>query len=335
MYKTLASWRGLLVVVIVLYHTPILALTEAAHMAVSLFFVMSGAMLAMRHPTVDCSLREWLWPRAKRIYAVHWLVFVMLAAVLLPMGALKVDWSLVANALLVQTWIPVRDVYLSVNKPTWFLSALLVCYACYPLLSRLFSRMKLQHKWMLAIGVMALHCVVMGVVSQDVRDWLFVMPLIRLGEFIWGMVLGASLPALEEKIGSCVRKRASLFELGVIAVAVAVIIAVGRMSWLDCCEDIAVWWIPASLIIAMCVVLNGSEGIVGRLMLTRPMTWLGSINLEVYMLSSLVTFFYSRYIATIAGHFGHPEFYGYNWPITLPLTLLAATLLHPLFKRLK
>lgn len=333
MYKTLASWRGLLVVVIVLYHTPILAFTEATHMAVSLFYVMSGAMLAMRHPTVDCSWLKWMWPRARRIYTIHWIVLALIVAAFLPMGAFKAGWSLVANALLVQTWFPAREVYLSFNKPTWFLSSLLVCYACYPLLSAMLSRLSLSRKWMVAVSIMALHCVVMGMVSQEVRDWLYVFSVVRLGEFIWGMVLGSTLTAITPGAKDRASRHSNLLEIAVVAFAVAVIIAVGRMPWLDCCEDIAVWWIPGSLIVAMCVGLNGHEGIVGKLMLTRPMTWLGSINLEVYILSSLVTFTYSHYLAAIAGHFGHTEFYDINWPITLPITLIVATVMHRLTKR--
>lgn len=334
MYKTLSSWRGLLVVVIVLYHTPMLALTEVAHLGVSLCMVMSGALLAMRHPCVECGLWKWLWHRARRLYLLHWLVLAVLVIMDLPFGNLKIGWNLLQNALLIQTWFPERDIYLSFNKPSWFLSALLFCYACYPLLSNVLSRYKLKTKWIIALVLMVLHCCVMGMVSQETRDWFFVLPVSRLCEFIWGMVLGASLPVLDQWCGKSVLARNHIVEVVVLTIVLAVIIAVGCMPWLDCCEDIVVWWLPASLIVAMCVLLNGSEGILGKIMLTRPMQWLGSINLEVYMLASPVTYFYSHYLATVAGHFGHPEFYGISWPITLPFTLLGASILHFFTKRI-
>lgn len=334
MYKTLASWRGLLVVVIVLYHTPIAAFTEAAHMGVSLFIVMSGALLAMRHPRVECTWRQWMWPRARRIYLVHWLALAMLALLQWPMGDFKIDWTLPANALLVHPYVPVRDAFLSYNKPTWFLSALLLCYACYPLLSAALSRLRLRGKWMVAAAMAVVHCVVMAVVPQHIRDWLADMPLTRLGEFVWGMVLGASLPAIEAGCGTWVRRHATLVEIAVLTAVTGTLIAVRHMPWLDCCEDMLVWWIPSSMIIAMCVILNANEGLVGRLMATRPMTWLGSVSLEVFMLSAAVTYFYSHYLAGLAGHWGHTEFYDISWPITLPLTLLAAYVFHYLTNKI-
>lgn len=224
MYKTLSSWRGLLVVVIVLYHTPILELCEAAHMGVSLCFVMSGALLAMRHPRAECSWWQWMWPRARRIYLILWLVLALLLIMQWPMGDCVTDWTLPANALLVQAWVPVRDFCLSCNKPSWFLCALLACYACYPLLSRLMSCLSLKCKWMIAVSLLVAHCVVMGVVSVEMRDWFFFLP---------------------------------------------------------------------------------------------------------------VTYFYSHYLATVAGHFGHPEFYGISWPITLPLILITASIFHCLTKKIQ
>lgn len=48
-----------------------------------------------------------------------------------------------------------------------------------------------------------------------------------------------------------------------------------------------------------------------------------------------VTYFYSHYLATVAGHFGHPEFYGISWPITLPLILITASIFHCLTKKIQ
>lgn len=65
------------------------------------------------------------------------------------------------------------------------------------------------------------------------------------------------------------------------------------------------------------------------------MRWLGSINLEVYLLALPVTYFYSHYLAAVAGHFGHPEFYGISWPITLPLILITASIFLCLTKKIQ
>lgn len=330
MYKTLAAWRSLLVVMIVLYHTPLYALTEVAHMGVSLCFVLSGAMLALRHRSVDCSWAQWMWPRARRLYSIHWLIMALLVIALTPRDAVDSTPTLVANALLVQAWVPVRNVYLSLNKPTWFLSSLLVCYACYPLLIKAITRLSPKRTIALALAILAAHCIVMGAVSQPVRDWLFVMPVMRLGEFAWGIALGVTIPLIEQAVGGTMRRRATVTELVMIAAIALVIIAVRHMPWLDCCEDIAVWWIPTSLLVAVSVILNGREGTVGRFMRSRPMAWLGSISLEIYMLAPLVAYCYCHYLAGLAAHLGYPEFYNIDWPITLPLTLIAATILHHL-----
>ncbi len=238
-----------------------------------------------------------------------------------------------AYALLVDGWIPVRSVYLSYNTPTWFLCSLLCCYACYPVLLSWLGRLSRRGQWAVALAVMLLQTLVMGAVSQAGRDWLMDMPLIRLCEFVWGMVLGGSIPAIDNAVGVRLRRHATWVEAAVIAAVAVVLVTVRHNPWLDCCEDTTVWWIPCSMVVVMCLLLNGHEGLAGRLMRSRPMTWLGSISLEAFMLASVVSYGYCHYLSGLAAHFGHPEFYDISWPVTLPLTLLLAHVLHVATRR--
>lgn len=333
MIKTLSSWRGIMVIVIILFHTPLPLLNHATHMGVSLFIVMSGALLSMRHGLVSCSYREWIMPRASKMYGMHWAALAFMALMQLPYGEFHLTGTLPLNIALLHPWVLDESVIFSYNIPAWFLGTLLACYALYPLLSKALARMGLRWAWTVAILLTLIQFILLETLPQATVNCLYAFPPSRLCDFFWGMTLGASLPAIDACTGKWMRSHANITELTTIIVIAATLAAAHTWSHDTGCIDVTPWIVPSSLIIVMCTMLNGSEGFVGKAMRSRPLVWLGSISLELFILAMPVAYLYSHYMAGLPAHWGYMQFYDISWPITLPLTILIAAGVHRLTKK--
>jgi len=195
----------------------------AGYVAVSLFFILSGYILAYNYapdPTRAHVDRRQFWvARVARIYPVY--AFAMLLALppfLLTLrqqvgpsiGARAVDGTRVVglSLLMVQAWVP--SLAYRMNWPSWSLSCEAFFYLLFPILVPLAcSRRVRQHPLLVSlllwIGSMA---TVMGFVLFSKTaigatwfrpdDWAsaFVYtPILRVPEFLLGVVLGVAYPA--------------------------------------------------------------------------------------------------------------------------------------------
>ena len=123
MVKTLTSWRTLLLLVVVIYHCDQQWLMEPTKAAVSIFFISSGFLLSMRHPVERFSWSGWkrfVLHSASKLYPLQWLGLAILLLFQWIFIVPKVDASLLAHVALVQSWIPVREIFFGYNGHAWF-----------------------------------------------------------------------------------------------------------------------------------------------------------------------------------------------------------------------
>lgn len=159
---------------------------------VSMFFVLSGIVLTWSSPTGDTA-RKFYRRRFARIYPAT--VTSGVAAVVVSLGVDgHVRWSVVAAVaflLLLQAWAPFPAwPIFAYNGPVWTLSCEAFFYSLFPWLHRWLEKLELRR---LVVGVAALAVpwfVVAIAVPWPVAAHL---PLLRLPEFIIGMVIGIAL----------------------------------------------------------------------------------------------------------------------------------------------
>ncbi|MBU4435524.1 MAG: acyltransferase [Alphaproteobacteria bacterium] len=133
------------------------------YLATDFFLMLSGYVLGRtygdRVAQRQVGDREFLLKRFARVWPAHLVMLAGFVALILITGAMGVapqnpqwfQWSqLPAQVLLVQAWG--FDGSSGWNTPTWTLSALIFCYAAFPLLWRAFAR--IRSPWMaLAVGL--------------------------------------------------------------------------------------------------------------------------------------------------------------------------------------
>lgn len=167
---------------------------EAGHTAVSLFFVLSGFVLAYNYgePLArgEVSWRRFFWARLTRVYPLYALTIVIELPLQHHAGvsAARIWSASTAQLMGLQAWIP--QITFFGNSPGWSISVELFFYALFPwLATRLGARPGELALWIaVALGAAALPA--LPGLSEPAARFAKCAPLIRLPELIVGLLLG-------------------------------------------------------------------------------------------------------------------------------------------------
>ncbi|GAC1618247.1 MAG: acyltransferase [Candidatus Elarobacter sp.] len=228
-----------------IYHSPPTAplATHYAlgHSGVGFFFLLSGFILTYTYhrqfagTTAWPALRAYYVARIARIYPVHVVATAFTALVLWRFGGTTWDMSsaatrevaAAAQLLLVQSWSPDEKVFLGINAPAWSISTEMFFYAVFPFvvrsLLRSFGASTPRVVWIAAAMPWAIQ-VAAALVPHHTAVWTaYVLPPVRLADFIVGMLLGVAF--LRSTPAPAHGGRATFFEvlaLGGVTTAIAV-----------------------------------------------------------------------------------------------------------------
>ena len=211
------------------------------HSGVGFFFLLSGFILTytyhrdFRAAPAWRAVRAFYVARFARIYPVHVVATAFAALVLWRFGGNVWDASsvatresaAVAGLLLVQSWIPNELVYLGINAPAWSISTEMFFYAAFPLLARSllrsFGASTPPVVWVAAAMPWAI-AVAVALVPHPVGVWTaYVLPPVRLTDFVVGMLLGIAFVRSAPVAAQRARMTAiEVLALAAVAVAIAV-----------------------------------------------------------------------------------------------------------------
>lgn len=326
MIKTINSWRGLMAVTVVLFHAGVDWMWNIAVTGVTFFFISSAFLLSMRHPFERLRAKEWgrfVLSHALRLYPLHWLALAALIVITLLFHTSPVDWTAAGlSAALVQAWSPVHDIHYGLNPGAWYLSALLFCYAIYPFVAHWIGRWRL---WAQAVLILVLAIVLARVLLPlDIpgREAVFVNPLSHVLDVVVGVALFHVYRLLKARFPRIGFGMATLIEVGALLL-LALAIGVNMLTtWIKPWEDVLDWLLPQGAILVALALLDRQEGLIGRLLLWRPLQWLGSISFEVYVLQFVAFLIFNYMLAPVLGHFG--------WQVSNLLSWFALVVLLPL-----
>ena len=181
-------------------------LTRQGATGVSFFFVLSGFVLTWSTRPAEGAGAFWR-RRFARIYPTY---LVMLLVTQVAVGARHgfAPVPLLANALLVQSWVPRSSVYFASGMGAWSLGCEAFFYLLFPLVLARLTGLAPRRRWQLA-GAAAAAEVALALVVHSPQQaggvglWLmYVLPLSRLGEFVIGVVLALAVrDGLRPRIG--------------------------------------------------------------------------------------------------------------------------------------
>jgi peptidoglycan/LPS O-acetylase OafA/YrhL len=198
----LTSVRFFAACYVLLYHTRGGVWFRSGFTGVTLFFVLSGFILAYNYPAIAAGARKRFYlARIARIYPLYVVsCFAMYPYEVSQMtgGHAGIYALQTASYLaLIQTWIP--PFHFAINAGGWTLSVEMFFYLIFPFIIAWFGRF--QKNWMAAIGVLYaillipnLICVLLVIPAHPAWDpvvqGVLSLPIFHMGEFFIGMVLG-------------------------------------------------------------------------------------------------------------------------------------------------
>jgi peptidoglycan/LPS O-acetylase OafA/YrhL len=257
--------------------------------------------------SVNDTRRFWV-ARFARLWPVHFAAFLLLV-VLLHKG---LSWRAVLNLAMINSWIPFSRCYMSYNWLSWTIATEFAFYLIFPLLIYKWERtwfIKLSASGLLLIGLIAF-CNHLELPYSSKEDWslslhalIFVHPLARLFEFVFGMSLALWWQKILSKkyIG---RKLGTVLELLIFALVIVVLyfrtdlihFVEKNYSWIG---HAGLLWLGHSGIACLfygilIVVMALEKGVISWALSSRFMVWLGKLSFSIYMVHQVLIRYYMK-----------------------------------------
>jgi peptidoglycan/LPS O-acetylase OafA/YrhL len=333
----LTGLRFVAAALILVHHSRVLRIpvpSYALDHGVSLFFVLSGFILAYVYPRLDDwpSVRTFLMLRVARIWPAHAFTLglaVVVAATVVPAPFDKPRF--LANLVMVHAWIPSSPWYFSYNAPSWSISTEFFFYLAFPLLIWQWHK-TWWWKWLASAGLVVVLVVVgkqAGLSAYSPADTvtlhglLFISPLARLFEFGSGMAAYSCFAWLRPRTPGLGMAAGSMVEVTIIAITAYFIIDVPPLRYAGRYLDRGAqeWLVHSGSVVVLpilIIVLALGLGLISRLLSTRLAIFLGEISYSVYLTHLLVYNSYVRYWLPAGTA---PDYLGWTLCIATTLTM--------------
>ncbi len=294
-----------------------------ARLPVPIFLVLSGFTMKYsyneRTPDSDfISCFKFGIKKIKPLYALH--IIMLFVCMLMyvqyiiasPKAILPVigKWF-VLDALLVQAWIPDLKVILSLNGPTWYLSAALFIYILFPFIHKHLG--KIKKKSSLIIGVLvsflvpALVSVIIRIITRDMdeekanllREYItYSFPMICLFYFTAGYFVSGLFLDFKEKWSMA---KASVIEI--ITVLVVGVWSYTYIKFIVHTSDGSFWSsiVVMPLSILLVHVFAHGEGIISKLLVNKVVMYLAAISGVGYLIHYPFCTFFDIILSKIIG----------------------------------
>lgn len=257
----------------------------------SLFFMLSGFVLAYRYADERATIKYYLINRFARIYPIY----AVAALVTLPwlginyvgnslIDAIKcisqIMLLLVSNIFLIQAWFPQYFGFWN-DGGSWSISVEAFCYILLPFL--LPSLSKFSMKRLFLIGAVCWFLAVLpglsaAMFSSPTNVVYYSMPIFRLPEFLIG-----TCTYLAIRLGFACRWGASL-QVAILVVFLLYLGAAGAAMPLYVGHN----WIALPVIAFIIFSLSNGKGLVAAILTSRAFVWLGKISYCFYSFQSLI-----------------------------------------------
>ncbi len=295
MINSLQILRGVFAIVIFLHHSRLSL--PGGDAGVVFFLMLSGFLLNLgyRSQLLDgnFSYKDFIVKRAKNVYPIHWIclvVCVLAVGYLHNYSALR---NLIPQIFLLQSWIPIRDIYFGGNAVSWFLSDILFCYCLFPFI---FLALRKYTKLFIGVFVVIL-CVYLQVVlslPQNLVDpFLYILPLTRLIDFTLGIILSEVFIMLKSKFGQAANTPTHMYACMVQILSILLVVfqfvIYSEIEYRFTCASY--WWFSIGFMILV-FSMSDRQGLMAYLNRVplgfKSLMYLGKISLYIYLIHTTI-----------------------------------------------
>ncbi|MFB9268770.1 acyltransferase family protein [Bradyrhizobium erythrophlei] len=284
---------------------------RSAWLLVDLFFVLSGIVMSLSYVKGDFGhflLREFMVRRFARVYPLHIVMLfanllfrllriglVMAGVVVAAPAAFEVNnaYSFVLNLFLLHSMGPID--YLSWNAPSWSISVEFYTYLVFGLVVLLAQRLGSLRSLYVCAGLLVIGSwlVIVFVLQKKSLGLQTDFGILRcFVSFFLGVLTVRVVEGLPRKIGPALQGGIQF---------VAMIASVAVVSLVESYPEIS-FLAPFAFAIFLGSLLAFPDAVlVPRMLVARPLVWLGKRSYSVYMVHALVVLF-AEYFVRAVGH---------------------------------
>ena len=292
MIRTLQSLRFFFIILVVLSHYIGSSFDFGGECGVSFFFMLSGFVLSLAYSeritkglfsTTPFVVKQWI-----KIYPLHILTFIVMFALDIRLEKYCDITAVIANILLLQSWVPADSFYFVANSPSWFLCDILFFYVVFSSLNKYILRSDNRKLLAISLVVILLYICLMAVLpTYLVNPILYANPLTRLLDFIVGIILYKLFVsdngiALRDKLNGKSFLTVSLMELSVILLVVITAILYPHLP--QRVRTVSIFWLAIPLFIFFFAMTDKHGGVISKFLQGKTMLWLGNISFCIYII---------------------------------------------------
>ena len=299
---SLTSLRFIAAALVVIFHSkgmfggfsfaPHFSLTQA----VSMFYVLSGFILAHTHKNISSSkeLGMFYISRISRIWPLHLACSLAVIAIIHHYSGQISATTTALNFSLLQAWIPDQTIYFSLNGVAWSLSDEVFFYALFPLLI-----LNIKKTWQIKLAAsFTLTALMLFAFRDSERNLMlwsaYISPLTRLSEFMLG-IAAYQIHLRIKHIEIKPHFAATVIEALAIALAGAAM-WVGDLTFFSSLplainKSVSIWFANCGGAIAFAFLIltfSLERGLISKALRIRPLVYLGEISFALYMVHQIV-----------------------------------------------
>lgn len=268
----------------------------------SLFFILSGFVLAYRYAGQSFTVSEYLKNRFARIYPIYavaalitlpWLGFDIIGVSITDTlkAICKVFLIVTSNIFLVQAWFPQFFGYWN-DGGSWSISVEAFCYLMLPLMLPYLLRASTE-KLFLTIAICWVWAILPGISATlfdaPTNPVFYSMPVFRLPEFLVGVCSFLLI------------RRGFIYQHGVLAQIIVTFLFLLYLGFIGSRMAIYVGhnWIVIPVVAFMIFSLSNNKGIISLILSSRIFVWLGKISYCFYSFQAFIILLMITYHAKL------------------------------------
>lgn len=320
MIKSLTSLRGIFILFIFFHHCLNLY-PGGGSMAVAFFFVLGGFSMTLgyKDKITDKAFdyKKYLTRRCIKFYPLHWICLIAALPFALLSFNIKQIPIFVINAALIQTWIPIKEVYFSFNAVSWYLSNTMFFAVVFPFVFRWIAGASPKGKRLIA-GVMTVIYVVVALLipEEKYHAILYISPYMRLMDFMFGIFLALGYLKLKDR--SMEKWNNAVCQIAIVSLIVLLVVESSLLSE-NATLFAPVYWIPVALLIVIASLSERVGG--GQILQNKWLQRLGELSFIIFMIHQIIL----RYTTILFEKILHLENDIIYVVFTLTMTILVST----------
>jgi len=319
MIKNIQALRGIAAILIYYHHFGFQnsVVMSFGDYGVTFFMVLSAFVLCLSYSKKRrgdiCNTILFMKSRFYKIYPIY-IVFWFVAIMILPYSGYAIGKIL--GIFLLQTWVPVPDIYFAGNPTSWFIADLMFCYVLFIPLNSLANNKTLM---MCFTAYYILYFIVsFNIPNEFVTPIIYISPLMQLAPFMLGIFLFKIYQSvLKSKVSIMIRKNASLISIVIILMTVLQMFVYEYVSVRFTLSSY--WWFIVSLTILIFSITDSKPNIISSLFHSRLMQTIGNVSFSLYLIHYIVINIWHR----LEGHFIMSDFkFSLFWQSVVLLVIL-------------